>query len=77
MKIYAKQVTPEYQESPLFMEEWPENVYVFGNRHYNDHGGEYIENIKNSMYDAADELKALPAWIRSTLFYMFSTVIYK
>ena len=60
MKIYAKQVTPEYQESPLFMEEWPENVYVFGNRHYKDHGGEYIENIKNSMYDAADELKALP-----------------
>ena len=60
MKIYAKQVTPEYQESPLFMEEWPENVYVFGNRHYKDHGGEYIENIKNSMYDAAAELKALP-----------------
>ena len=60
MKIYAKQVAPEYQGSPLFMEEWPENVYVFGNRHYKDHGGEYIENIKNSMYDAADELKALP-----------------
>ena len=57
MKIYAKQVTPEYQESPLFMEEWPENVYVFGNRHYKDHGGDYIENIKNYMYDAADELK--------------------
>lgn len=60
MKIYAKQVAPEYQESPLFMEEWPENVYVFGNRHYKNHGGDYIENIKNSMYDAADELKALP-----------------
>ena len=60
MKIYAKQVTPEYQESPLFMEEWPENVYVFGNRHFQDRGGDYIENIKNSMYDAADELKALP-----------------
>lgn len=57
MKIYAKQVMPEYQESPLFMEEWPENVFVFGNRHFRDHGGEYIENIKNSMYDAADELK--------------------
>ena len=57
MKIYAKQVAPEYQESPLFMDEWPENVYVFGNRYFNDHGGEYIENIKNSMYDAAEELK--------------------
>lgn len=60
MKIYAKQVQPEYQESPLFMEEWPENVYIFGNRYYNDHGAEYIENIKNSMYDAADALKELP-----------------
>lgn len=60
MKIYAKQVPPEYQESPLFMEKWPENVYVFGNRRFRDHGGEYMENIKNSMYDAADELKALP-----------------
>lgn len=59
MKIYAKQVPPEYQESPLFMDEWPENVYVFGNRYYHDHGGEYIENIKNSMYDAAYELKQL------------------
>lgn len=59
MKIYAKQVPPEYQESPLFMEEWPENVYVFGNRHFRDHGAEYIENIKNSMYDAADELERL------------------
>ena len=60
MKIYAKQVPPEYQESPLFMEEWPENVYIFGNRHFRGHGAEYIENIKNSMYDAAIELKALP-----------------
>lgn len=59
MKIYAKQVPPDYQESPLFMEEWPENVYIFGNRHFRDHGAEHIENIKNSMYDAADELKQL------------------
>ena len=59
MKIYAKQVAPEYQESPLYMGEWPENVYIFGNRHFRDHGAEYIENIKNSMYDAADELKRL------------------
>ena len=59
MKIYAKQVAPEYQESPLYMEEWPKNVYVFENRYYKDHGGEFIENLKNSMYDAADELKRL------------------
>ena len=57
MKIYAKQVPPEIQESPLFMEEWPENVYIFGNRHYKTHGN--TEDIKNNMYDAADELKRL------------------
>ena len=60
MNVYAKQVPPEHQESPLFMGEWPENVYVFGNRHYNDHGGDYIEKIKDSMYEAANELNSLP-----------------
>lgn len=36
MKIYAKQVPPEYQESPLFLEEYDlENLYIFGNRNYN------------------------------------------
>ena len=65
MKIYAKQVTPECQESPLFMDEWPKNVYVFGNRHYNEHGAGDIENIKNSMYDAAEELKTLPRGYRN------------
>ena len=59
MKIYAKQVPAEYQESPLFMDEWPENVFVFGNRYLKDHGGDCIENIKNSMFDAADELKSI------------------
>lgn len=60
MKIYAKQVPPEYQESPLFIEDWPENVFVFGNDRLRGHGAETIENIKSAMYDAADELKALP-----------------
>ncbi len=38
MKIYARQVPPEYQESPLYQGEWPENVHVFGNRHLEEHG---------------------------------------
>ncbi len=40
MKIYAKQVPPEYQESPLFLGDdfWPENVHVYGNRDYKEHG---------------------------------------
>jgi hypothetical protein len=41
MKIYAKQVPPEYQESPLYaFDEWPENVYVFGNNRLNEHADE-------------------------------------
>lgn len=59
MKIYAKQTPPEYQESPLFMEEWPENVFVFGNDRLTGNGAEMIENIKSAMYDAAEELQLL------------------
>ena len=39
MKIYALQVDPEIQESPLFFEEdfFLENINVFGNRYFNAH----------------------------------------
>ena len=54
MKIYAKQVPPEYQESPLYMwEEWPENVFVFGNRHFNQHA-DRLEDIKRALEDISD-----------------------
>lgn len=59
MKIYAKQVPPEYQTSPLKYDLFPENVYLYGNRRLLSHGAEHIETIKNCMYDAADELKRL------------------
>ena len=49
MKIYAKQVPPEYQESPLFQFDWPENVHVYGNRYYNEHG-KYSELCKEIEY---------------------------
>lgn len=58
MKIYAKQVPPEYQESPLFMEEWPENVFVFGNRHFTDHAGR-LEDIRRGLEDIAEEYERL------------------
>lgn len=44
MKIYAKQVPPEHQESPLEWNDWPENVAVFGNRHYNAHTFDALDN---------------------------------
>lgn len=53
MKIYAKQVPPEYQQSPLFMGEWPENVFVFGNRYFTDHAGR-LEDIRRGLEDIAD-----------------------
>ncbi len=59
MKIFAKQVAPENQESPLFYGDFPENVYIFGNEKYMDHGREKIDDLLISMYDAADELKRL------------------
>lgn len=59
MKIYAKQVPPEYQESPLYLfGEWPENVFVFGNRHYNQHD-EYLQEIRRGLEEAADVWDAL------------------
>ena len=61
MKIYAYQVAPEYQESPLFMDEWPENVYTYGNRYYKNDSEKELEKLKNAMYDAAYELKRLMA----------------
>lgn len=58
MKIYAKQVPPEYQESPLFMDEWPENVFVFGNRDFNDHAGR-VADIRGALEDIASEFERL------------------
>ena len=53
MKLYAKQVPPEYQESPLFYGDWPEDVYVFGNRSYNQHA-ERLEEIRAALQELAD-----------------------
>lgn len=51
MKIYAKQVPPEYQESPLFCGDWPDRVAVFGNRNYNAHTFSDLETIRDAMND--------------------------
>ena len=72
MKIYAEQIAPEYQESPLFWEDLPENVYIYGNSRLKGNGAKEIENIKNSIYDAAAELKYL---LRGCLDYSFKRII--
>lgn len=47
-KIYARQVNPEYQESPLFIEGcFPDDIICDGNRHYISHTTrEYDEIIE-------------------------------
>lgn len=54
-KVIAKQIPPEYQESPLFLgdEFWPDDVFVFGNRHFNAHA-ERLEDIKRALEDIYD-----------------------
>ena len=54
MKIYARQVPPEYQESPLQMcDEWPENVYVFGNRQFIERA-EGLQGIRDALEELAE-----------------------
>lgn len=68
MEIYAKQVPPEYQESPLYMEDWPENVYVFGNRNYKAHE-DRLDDIRreldNLAYAWEDLTSGAPAYYNS------------
>lgn len=61
MKIYARQVSPEYQESPLFImgeEFFPDNINVYGNRDYNDHCTENFTKVWNALNNG----ELLDAW---------------
>lgn len=50
MKVYAKQVPPEFQESPLFFPEYfPENIAVCGNRDFISHKPEVFERVQNVL----------------------------
>lgn len=63
MKIYAKQVSPEYQESPLFWGDWPENVITDGNRHYNSHTTKEYEHVARYLEEMAG------AWEEDAFYY--------
>lgn len=52
MKVYARQINPEYQESPLFFDScWPESITVAGNRDYKEHWND--EGFRR-VYDALE-----------------------
>lgn len=60
MKIYAKQVPPEWQESPLFIDGcFPEDVILDGNKDYISHTTEEYDNLFARMDDLSYELDKL------------------
>ena len=58
--IYARQIPPEYQESPLYFNDlcFPQDIAVFGNRDFHEHIPEFFEDVKNELDNAtiADDL---------------------
>ena len=60
MRMYARQVNPEYQESPLFMGEefFPDNIAVFGNRDFNEHMPDVVQRVREVL-DAGELAEAL------------------
>lgn len=59
MKIYARQISPEYQESPFFMV-GPEDMYpgvIFkGNRYFNSHTTPEYDAIRNGLDDLTNTI---------------------
>lgn len=57
MKIYARQIAPEYQESPLsWTDAYPENVILTGNRQYNSHTTDAYKTINSNFEDMAGQI---------------------
>ncbi len=52
MKVYARQIKPEYQESPLMRDEmFPEDIAVCGNRYFKEHLPSVFDRVKTEMDD--------------------------
>lgn len=66
MKVYAKQVPPEYQESPLFLGDdfFPDDIAVCGNCDYTEHCPEVFERVYNvlSAGELAEVLEDRNGW---------------
>lgn len=65
MKIYAKQVPPEHQESPIFLDEcFPDNIALVGNRDFNKHAPEIFDTVLNVLEcgELAEILENIKSW---------------
>lgn len=55
MSIYARQINPAYQESPLsWSDMFPDNLVLDGNRHYTSHTIPAYDQIRDSFDDMAN-----------------------
>lgn len=75
MKIYAKQISPEYQESPLFYGEFPENIIVTGNQHFNSHTIPVYDRILDCYEEAAQYLEELQLHKKNTTYKNVTEII--
>lgn len=51
VKITARQVPPEYQESPLFWGDWPEDVELTGNDRLRERVSDRFRYLEDNLYD--------------------------
>lgn len=70
MKVYARQVAPEYQESPLSFgdEFYPEGIIIDGNKDYVSRQTEAYEKVLNYIDEAYDEIEKIhvkEGWYKS------------
>lgn len=66
MKIYARQIAPEYQKSPLFNAEcFPEDIAVCGNRNYIEHCPEVFQEVRRVLVNGelAKILNKAQEWV--------------
>lgn len=76
MKIYAVQIPPEGQTSPLEIhEDIPEDVYIFGNRYFSERGADEVSKIEIALYHAADFLEDLEKYGEDAFYSSFADLV--
>ena len=66
MKVYARQVAPDYQESPLFIDGlFPDNIVVAGNQDYKRHTIPAFDQIATHFDEMAGE------WEDTNFYYQY------